>query len=301
MEKTQVPLRLALNTPLVSSLPRFADCAEALQLDPATAAILDDMRFLISAVLALPEEPTEKALRKISTTSAWIHSRTSALPDYSPGRRSHPAAAAGSAAAPSTVVTGLEAAADRTQANPSSLYTRRGSWQSVHSTHSAASVASSDHNAYSDQGSTDDRWPQPNPDQPPDAPPDYLYRSVRLAAIIYSRAITWRQPFSAAVPPADFMRLWTTMWRVPLTAWKGVLGVFNWIIVGIVAPAAAAGGGGSRGHHDRFVKSMLANSLLQIGADNWELARGVMEAAARLQGWLGREGGTASRREEETG
>lgn len=288
-----MPLRLALNSPLVSSLPRFADCAEALQLDPATAAILDDMRFLISAVLALPDEPSQKALQKISTTSAWIHNRTSALPDSSP-RRSLAAApaAAASATAPAIVVTGIEAGAE-TEARPRSSYARRGSWQSAHSTQSAASVASSDQ-AYSDQSADDhstlsslNRARNGSNPASPD-PPDYLYQSVRLAAIIYSRAITQRQPFSSAAAPADFLLLWRTMWRVPLTAWKGVLGVFNWIMIGI-APAARELQG-----HDRFVKSMLANSLLQIGADNWELARGVMEASARLQGWLG--GGAEERK-----
>jgi hypothetical protein len=286
LENTKVPLRLALNTPLVSSLPRFADCAEALKLDPATAAILDDMRFLISAVSALPDEPSQKELLKINTTSAWIHNRTSALPDYSP-RRDLPAAKL--AIAPAIIVTDIEAG-DGTEAETSRSSARRGSWHSIRSVHSNHSAASSDQ-AYSDQ-SADDRLPhkplhQPTPtsfSSSPD-PPDYLYQSVRLAAILYSRAIMQRQPFSSALEPSDFLLLWSTMWRVPLTTWKGVLGVFNWIIVGI-APVAR-----ESQRHSRFVKSMLANSLLQIGADNWELARGVMEASGRLQGWLGEEGG----------
>lgn len=79
------------------------------------------------------------------------------------------------------------------------------------------------------------------------------------------------------------------MWRVPLTVWKGVLGVFNWIIVGI-APVARE----SR-RHARVVKSLLANSLLQTGCDNWELARGGMEAGVKLGRWLGE--GRSERRE----
>lgn len=301
LENTQVPLRLALNTPLVSSLPRFADCAEALKLDPATAAILDDMRFLVSAVLALPDEPSAKELQKINTTSAWIHNRTSALPDYSPRRRPP---AARSATTPSIIVTDIEAV-DAAEADRSSVSARRGSWHSVHSTHSIASAASSDQ-AYSDQGQ-DDTLPAPprrrqtshgsssSPDpaassSSPD-PPDFLYQSVRLSAILYSRAIAERRPFSSVVEPDDFLQLWSTMWRVPLSTWKGVLGVFNWIIVGI-APAAR-----ESQRHGRFVKSMLANSLLQMGVDNWELARGVMEAGGRLQSWLG-EGGGKGREEE---
>jgi len=248
------------------------------------------MRFLISAVLALPDDPSQKELQKINTTSAWLHNRTSALPEFSP-RRPHPAAR--SSTAPSIIVTDIEA--DFGPASePSSISARRGSWHSVQSTHSTHSAASSDQ-AYSDQ-SADDRLPHHHPLQPsqmstsssssPD-PPDYLYQSVRLAAILYSRAIMQRQPFSSVVEQADFLLLWSTMWRVPLTAWKGVLGVFNWIIAAL-APVAARGSQ----RHGRFVKSMLANSLLQIGIDNWELARGVMEASGRLQGWLGGRGGT---------
>jgi hypothetical protein len=301
LENHRIPLRLALNTPLVSTLPRFADCAEALKLDPATAAILDDMRFLISAVLALPDKPSQKELRKINTTSAWIYNRTLALPDYSP-RRGPPAPppTLRSATAPSIIVTDIEAEDLATDTEQSSFWPRRASWhsvQSVHSTNSANSAASSDQ-AYSDQeGSEDNRLPKPthttfaaSSSSPSFAtspePPDYLYQSVRLAAIIYSRAVTQRQPFSSVVRSEDFSLLWSTMWRVPLGTWKGVLGVFNWIVAALAPVVVVMTTGQSQQRHGRFVKSMLANSLLQIGLDNWELARGVMEASGRLQEWL---------------
>ncbi|KAB5515229.1 hypothetical protein GE09DRAFT_582522 [Coniochaeta sp. 2T2.1] len=301
LENTQVPLRLTLNTPLVSSLPRFADCAEALKLDPATAAILDDMRFLISAVLALPDNPSPKELQKINTTASWIHNRTSSLPDYSPCR---PSPAARSSTTPAIIVTDNSAFDLTPETDQSStLFSRRGSWHSVHSTHSITSGTSSRSDqadqAYSDQDSPipfplpQPSQPQsqrlePSPSPPTPTPPDPLYTSIRLAAILYSRAIMTRQPFSAVISSSEFSALWGSIWHVPLTAWKGVLGVFNWIIVALAPAAGARGEGGRR--QKRFVRSMLANSLLQMGSDNWELARGVMEGGGRLQGWLGQGG-----------
>jgi hypothetical protein len=291
------------------------------------------MRFLISAVLTLPDSPSAKELAKINTTSAWILNRTSSLPDYSPRRRpegGRPAAATSrSATTPAIIVTDSHLAASgcSPEAEQSTYFSRRGSWHSVHSSHSIASAASSDQ-AYSDQGQDDtvtmggayspaknhsrqtsagfqlqqqpggscsshshspspSSPPSSSPDPPPE--PDFLYQTVRLAAIIYARAITTRQPFSSVVSPADFQQLSGALWRVPLPVWKGVLGVFGWIIAAL-APAAerleSSGSGGGR-RHARFVKSMLANSLLQMGTDNWELARGAMGAAGRLQRWLG--------------
>ena len=262
MESTKVPLRLAHNTPLVFPLPRFINCTEALNIHPATASILDDMRFLISTVLALPVTPSPKELQKVHTTSIWIQDRILNLPDYSPVAR-YPSEADQETVAfagKGVMDIGISEADD----DEISVDVQQGS----------AVRLPVDIN-------TGIQWRRR--DAPPAVePPDFLYRSVRLAALMYSRAVIKRRPFSSVVAQADFLGLWTTMWRVPLTTWKGVLGVFNWAILPI-APAASGTA------HARSVKSMLATSTLQIGLDNWGLATGGMEAGLRLQRWLGRE------------
>ncbi len=135
--------------------------------------------------------------------------------------------------------------------------------------------------------------PQPPPHSPSPAPtatnttdqtgpsePDHVYQAVRQAALLYSRAIMLRRPFSQVVTADEFLSLWTTAWRVPLSTWRSLLGVLNWILLPIVPSGKAAQ------PHDRFVKGMLNISLFQMGMDNWEIASAVMEAALSLQRWL---------------
>lgn len=207
-----LPLRLALNTPFLSSLPhplpRFDSCVDVLPLPPAAASLLDDMRFLLAAVHALPHHPSPKDLQKVHTTAAWIHDRIVALP------------------------------ADR----PTSPGPGKG-------------------------GRND--------------PQDAIYQCVRLAALIYARCVKLRRPFSETVTPEEYGRLWTTAWRVPLATWRGLLGVFVWMVVPLV-PAGRSGQ-----EHDRFVKAMFGVALLQVGMDNWDVCAGVMGRVGGLVAWLG--------------
>jgi hypothetical protein len=118
--------------------------------------------------------------------------------------------------------------------------------------------------------------------------PDYVYQAVRLAALLYSRTIMRRRPFSLVVAPDEFLRLWTTAWRVPLSTWRSLLGVLNWILLPIAPSGKAAQ------PHDRFVKGMMNISLFQMGMDNWEIAGSVIEAGLSLQRWLAGESAGAS-------
>lgn len=278
----RLPLRLSLNTPLLSSLPRFSACAEALKLDPATAAVLDDMRFLISAVLALPDGAGEKELSKVKTTGAWIYNRILGLPDHAPGQGGGGDDGGGYAGrvgrTPSIVVTDESGSPGLGGGG----FGRRGSWQSGSSAGSYTDEGRAESGELQQHSPTQPTQIPPHPTHPPpplSQQPDPLYQSVRLAALLYARAITTRQPFATTVSENEFIQLWRIMWRVPLTTWKGVLGVFNWILLPI-APVAR----GTR--HGRFVKSMGFNGALQMGVDNWGLAGGGMEAGVRLGGWL---------------
>jgi hypothetical protein len=55
-------------------------------------------------------------------------------------------------------------------------------------------------------------------------------------------------------------------------------------------------GGGKAGQqpHDRFVKGMVNLSLFQMGLEDWEVGREVLERGLRLQGWLAGGGAAGS-------
>jgi len=96
-----------------------------------------------------------------------------------------------------------------------------------------------------------------------------------------------RQPFSAVVSPTSFHSLWSIMWHVPLSKWKALVGVFNWILMSLLPSARGT-------PNDRFVKSMVNISAVQMGLDGWETASAAMRAALRFQKWL-RDGGREAR------
>lgn len=300
-DNSHVPLRLPLNTPFIPKLATFASCGEALRTHGAVASILDDMRFLLAAVLALPAEPTAKELQKVHTTSGWIHERMVNLSVEGPALRRLSTAAAAASPAPSSAASTTSATFSPLDTMPSPELgddyhssTRGrplGLKQQQHSPlpvrpmqlpgdeHSsvlrldgspspARAAASSTHSTA----------------MMPSDPPDYIYQSVRLAAILYSRAIMLRRPFKQIVTPAEHLQLWRTTWKVPLSTWRSLLGVFNWILLPLVSSSSTQEQDSN--NHGHFVKGMLNVSLLQIGMENWELCGGVMDASVGLQRWL---------------
>ncbi|KXJ90780.1 hypothetical protein Micbo1qcDRAFT_225647 [Microdochium bolleyi] len=230
-DPTPGPFRISHNTPLVASMVTFSDCISGLNLHPATASILDDIRFLLAAVASLPAQSSPTELKKVATTSHWIFNRISKLPIYSPDAPDPPAT-------PQQLPT-------------NNLQGHTGSQRN--STDSPASMA--EQNA------------------------DPVYQAIRQAALLYATAIVERQPFSKVVSFEQFYELWTTVWRVPLTRWKSLAGIFLWIII-IISPTAATT------PHSRFVKSMLTTPALGIGIENWFASSSSLRAVLALQAWL---------------
>ncbi|KAK4179305.1 hypothetical protein QBC36DRAFT_78670 [Triangularia setosa] len=302
-DNSQVPLRLPLNTPFISKLATFASCGEALRIHGAVASILDDTRFLLAAVLALPEESTAKELQKVHTTSGWIHERMVNLSVEGPTLRRLSAAAAAPSPAPSSAASATSATFSPFDTRPSPEVgddhhggsTRgrpRGLQQQQHSPVPAhpRQLPSDEHSGGLRLGGSPSPAPAAASSTPSTAimpldPPDYIYQSVRLAAILYSRAIMLRRPFKQIVTHAEYLQLWRTTWKVPLSTWRSLLGVFNWILLPLVSSSSSSQDqdANNQGH---FVKGMLNVSLLQIGMENWELCRGVMDASVGLQRWL---------------
>ncbi|KAL1881449.1 hypothetical protein VTK73DRAFT_3734 [Phialemonium thermophilum] len=264
------PPRPELNTPLVPYLPSFQDCSDELNLHATTASILEDMRFLISAVLALSAKPTSKELQKIRTTSGWIHAKISKIATHLPVARH-------------TTSIGEQERVDAEgpscdESNATSAggdighSSRKSALSAKDRCESGASRQKEHRVGGSDDGNIKSESTQPHA--------HFIHQTIRLAALIYSRAIAERRPFSSVVGQADFLQLWSTMWRVPLSTWKEFIGIFNWAILPVTPTASSTA-------HGRFVKSMLTISVLQMGLENWELMGSAVQAGLCLQNWLG--------------
>ncbi|ORY57265.1 uncharacterized protein BCR38DRAFT_355048 [Pseudomassariella vexata] len=234
------PFKIAHNTPLLPSIDTFASCADAYKLHPTTASILDDIRFLIATIVALQKDVSSQENKKLRSTAQWIHGRIAALPPDSP-----------------------ESTRSSSSSTPDLSASSNTSQNSTQSTQQARSDF------------------QPNSfDKPPYCPqPDYLYQSIRLAALIYTSAIIARKPFSESCSLQKLYELWKTVWRVPLATWKSMLGIFLWIEVAITPPARDT-------PHGRFVKSMLSVAGLNLGIENWHASSNALRGAMRLQAWL---------------
>lgn len=293
-EASHVPFRVFLNTPLVSPLVPFKTCAEPLKLHDTTARILDDIRFLIGLVLSLPADCSQKDLQKLQTTSTWIYDRISGLPEEAGAVPQHRASEGLIPSQSTTAAFGIPSPVRRA----SSAASTRVPPEQHHGTafpysreqrplpHTRGPVF---------PGSMPDsssRTPRPSLPELEDvaaaAPtaPDVIYQAVRQAALIYARAIMLRRPLRdhRVCSPEDFLRLWTTVWRVPLRAWKALLGVFVWVVLCVVPASRAT-------PHERFVKNCLEVGLVQMGLESWEVAEKGMDGALRLMRWLaGRDG-----------
>lgn len=211
-------------------------------------------------MLALPGSPSDKDLQKVQTTSAWIYDRISSLPAETRVVQQHRGS------------DGMLSAGSPVSVGPSN---RR------------ASSGGPDPRKVSRQHSPSDWLPPVTFETtqgrlpPTESSPDIIYQAVRQAALIYTRAIMNRQPLRdpRVCSQEDFLRLWTTVWTIPLRGWKAVLGIFVWVLIAIT-PA-------SRGTpHEKFVKSLLNAGMSQMGLEDWQVAEKSMRGALTLVDWL---------------
>ncbi len=189
-----------MSTPFINSKTDLVDSAADLQISKETATILDDMRFLMIAILKQADcEPSEKETRKLAATSVWIRDRISSLPD---GPEPH---------------------------------------------------ISLGH--------------------------DYIYKSCRISALIYCKSIVERVSLAKSCTIFDLNYLWSSMWKVRLSRWKQIPGIFLFIILGAITAAQDTA-------HGRFLKSMLKTTSSYIAMENWEVADASLMAFVKLQRWL---------------
>lgn len=250
------------------------------------------MRFLIGLVLSLPADCSQKDLQKLQTTSTWIYDRISGLPEEAGAVPQH-RASDGLIPSPTTTAAFAPAPPVRRAASAASP---RGLPEQHHGPmfpYGPEQRGASPHQRTVFPGTVPGhaaRTPQPlllpgleetTATATAPAAADVIYQAVRQAALVYARAIMLRRPLrdQRVCSGEDFLRLWTTVWRVPLRAWKGLLGVFVWVVL-CVTPASRAT------PHERFVKNCLEVGLVQMGLENWEVAEKGMEGALRLMRWL---------------
>ncbi|KAJ0163603.1 hypothetical protein CTA2_2728 [Colletotrichum tanaceti] len=327
-----LPLRMAHMTPLVGHLPSsfgllpsFFDCAASLGMHPATASILDNVRYLFGAVEAIyttanqttiststvmgstatatstptPPPTPAQASRKARLTGKYMHEHILGLHPTIPGCRqaSSPEASTRTSSPPSSISNSFAAADDES--------VRSGSISSTGTTGPGSVGAGRSPSGPASDSTTTPEWPQTHDaSESPTSPrsmqhhhhhyhhqqqlqqqqlqqkPDFMYQVIRMTAIVYTRAIATGIPLSVACTEPEFLQIWTTTWRVPLSTWNSAVGVFHWVMLAI-APAC------HRTPHARFVKNMTTISMLTFGVENWAIAMSAARAAMRLQHWLG--------------
>lgn len=203
-------------TPLLSSRGvSFASNAEELGIGKETAVILDDIRFLLLAIIKQVDRPTTAQERaKLRITAIWTRDRISSLPSGN---------------------------------EPES--------------------------------------PRAN---------DFIYKSCRTAAQIYCRAIVERTPLSKACTLQDLDLLWESTWRISLTRWEEIPGIFLWILLSAIQGAEETPSG-------RFLKSMLTVVCTYMAVDYWDVVDGAAVGFVRLQRWLRGAGVGIGGDEEEKG
>ncbi|KAK0714690.1 hypothetical protein B0H67DRAFT_536573 [Lasiosphaeris hirsuta] len=296
------------NSPLLYGPYTFSSCIGAMDLHPTTASILDDMRFLITTVLNLGPHPSAQEIKKLQSTAMWIHDRISKLPKSlpeeptkpaaktpRPNTASHPKAASKTHKLPAPQLLEPEL-----EPKPHSLLPQYPNFtSSISTTSTVADPRTHNHTITAPSTHTGPKLaPMQNHPPPPPRPspnPDYLYTAVRLTAPLYARAIGTRQPFSAVCSPADALALLGATWRIPLSRWRGVIGVLLFALVSIVATASGAGDGRDEylRPHAGFVKSILQIGFMQMALESWEVCRETMGRAGRLLTWLRGGGGEA--------
>ncbi|TLS25039.1 hypothetical protein PpBr36_07299 [Pyricularia pennisetigena] len=229
--------KVRYNCPLGPSSVAFRSCEGVLGIHPATASILDDIRFLIDLALDAPLNPSPAQARKLAATATWILDRIRNLDPKYPERLDRPSEGG-------DAELGCQSTDDSTwtEVKPHSLLPKFPS-------HNSMAQAAKSPGVHKDE---EDISSRPSEDYSPadsttvassdgttcattgEAPkPDALYIAVRLAALIYAEAIAKRQPLSWVCSSSDALALLSTTWRIPLPEWRGVIGVFIFMLLSI--------------------------------------------------------------------
>ncbi|KAH6662778.1 hypothetical protein B0J14DRAFT_610169 [Halenospora varia] len=109
---------------------------------------------------------------------------------------------------------------------------------------------------------------------------DFIYQTCRATAILYTSVILARTPISVAGANPLPMKVWMTMWRVPLSRWKKIPAIFFWVLL-VINPITRDRPEG------RFVKGMFAAATMAIALIEWDTAAAILKNFMTVQKWLG--------------
>ncbi|OIW35020.1 hypothetical protein CONLIGDRAFT_37949 [Coniochaeta ligniaria NRRL 30616] len=269
-------LNPAYNTPFVSEAryPSFGR-SESLDLHPATAGILDDIRYLFSMILQLPPHPSLAELDKVQDTARLAQDSFEKMPDICPD-------APRSSVPPSVIGVHSEASSSRQSASLSPPPESSSATASPTSSSDATNITTT--SASSAPPIPQSRDPshfilRNQAQSQPQHPPDFLYATVRHTALLYARAAATRTSLSTICPVPQFFMVWSMAFRVSLKEWHRRLGLFLWVIIAVLPTAG----------HTPFAalaKSLLHIGAVQVGLDHWEVAIEMLRSAAKVVGWL---------------
>ena len=253
--------RASFSSPLLPPGCSFASLRSPLGIHPATAWILDEVRVLIEAAHAMPRKTPAQGLRRLQAAALEVHDRISQLPLAGPARaRTQPSP-------------GEETAAEGGSPEPLSLLP------------SYPDLSSSHHSPVSAQ-------PLASPNAAPSPELDPLYTAVRLTAALYTKSLATLQPLSQVCSEEDALSVLMASWRIPLARWRGMLGIFIWIMLSIVPTVHRRTGLAniSAKVHTRFAKSILQCGWMQMSLENWAACEESMRRTLWFQGWLRQSG-----------
>ena len=105
-------------------------------------------------------------------------------------------------------------------------------------------------------------------------------RTIRLAAMLHSRAIAARMPLSGVCSSAEAASLWAAFRSADMASWERLGGVCVWVLVVV----AAAGGAGSG--FQRTARMLLLPGLNAIAMEDWRAGMMAVGTALEIQEWL---------------
>jgi len=282
-DPVQVNFRLTHNTPFLSTLASFASCAQPLGLLNATASILDDVRFIISAVMTLSPDPSSQDVHKVTSTAKWMLERIQKLDAESLepnlGQTEGEDVATRNASAGSILAEASSRKSSTSEGSHESATSRTPAARRQSATADTADTVATTATTTASTASTPSSRSSTSPPPADLGRANHMFRVVRLAAIILLRAILNRQPLSKTCTPSEFLEVWLLSWRVPLTVWRSAVGIFNWIMFTII-PASHGG------PHERFVRTMWMISVVSRAVENWHVTVESAQVGLRLHRWL---------------
>ncbi|KAM7198809.1 hypothetical protein V8F33_004823 [Rhypophila sp. PSN 637] len=298
-EQPRPEFKLRFSSPFLPGSFAFSSRARDLGIHPSTAAILDDVQFLVNTVLVLGERPLNQDIMKLQSTATWIHDRISRLPKDLAGAPTKTAAQNKETRTTEPIIGPPQMEEDTTTNASSSIkphsllpqspeFTSSPSPSSINHLDDDTSTATCPSTTTETRTSSSSNLPTTEPEEPnaassnaedesetsseprTDEPEDEksssdpLYTAVRLAAPFYARAISTRQPFSKICKPADALHILAATWRIPLSRWRGVIGTLLFTLISIIATVSNAAAASSPNNEDEDEESREAASTNRI-------------------------------------